>query len=158
MKMGELTTEQLQALEEAESVLENSYNPYSHFAVGACLVMKDGRRIPGTNVENAAYGSTICAERAAILRANAEGLRVCRGIAIIGRGKPTKAKSAAKITGPCGSCRQMLYELAEVGRNDPWVVLSTPSKRKVEVTTVRELLPYGFGPSNLPVDVSPWKK
>jgi hypothetical protein len=52
----------------------------------------------------------------------------------------------------------MLYELAEIGENDPWVVLSTPDRENVEVTSVRALLPYGFGPSNLPRDVSKWKK
>jgi hypothetical protein len=68
MKSDELTEEQRQALDDAESALENSYNPYSRFAVGACLVMANGCRITGANVENAAYGSTICAERSAIVR------------------------------------------------------------------------------------------
>jgi cytidine deaminase len=149
--------DQLQALDDAEAILKNSYNPYSHFAVGACVVMKGGQRFSGTNVENAAYGSTVCAERSALLRANAEGMRVFQGIAIIGRGTATKAKSRAKVTGPCGSCRQMLYEFAEVGGNDPWVVLSTRDRQKVSVTSVRELRPYGFGPSNLSLNVDAWK-
>jgi cytidine deaminase len=142
-----LTEEQRQALDAAEAVLERSYSPYSRFAVGACLVAEDGELVTGTNVENAAYGSTICAERAALVRANAEGRRAFRGIAIIGR----SAESAAEeqVTGPCGACRQMLFEFAELGGNDPWVVLSTSGRERVEITSVRELLPYGFGPANL---------
>jgi cytidine deaminase len=157
-----LTREQKRALDAAESILQHSYNPYSEFAVGACLVTDDGTLVAGTNVENAAYGSTICAERAAIMRANADGKRVIRGIAIIGKStavqvddEPTRSKP--KLVGPCGSCRQMLYELAEIGGNNPWVVLSTHDRRKLKVTTARRLLPYGFGPSNLPKDVSKWR-
>ena len=51
----------------------------------------------------------------------------------------------------------MLYEFAEVGGNDPGVVLSTRDRQKVSVTSVRELLPYGFGPSNLSLNVDAWK-
>lgn len=142
-----LTDEQNRALDAAEAALKRSYSPYSHFAVGACLVADEGELITGTNVENAAYGSTICAERSALVRANAEGRRAFRGIAIIGRGK--KRSSKPQLTGPCGACRQMLYEFAELGDNDPWVVLSTAGREQVEVTSVRALLPYGFGPSNL---------
>ncbi len=142
-----LTDEQTRALDAAEAVLAESYSPYSHFAVGACLVMADGELVEGTNVENAAYGSTICAERAALVRANAEGRRAFRGIAIIGRGPDSPAEP--ELTGPCGACRQMLYEFAELAGNDPWVVLSTPGREQVEVTSVRALLPFGFGPGNL---------
>jgi cytidine deaminase len=142
-----LTEEQTRALDAAEAVLQRSYSPYSRFAVGAALVAEDRELVTGTNVENAAYGSTICAERTALVRANAEGRRAFRGIAIVGRGAEPAA--AAKVTGPCGACRQMLYEFAELGGNDPWVVLSTPGREQVEVTSVRALLPYGFGPANL---------
>lgn len=142
-----LTDEQAQALEAAEAVLERSYSPYSGFSVGACLVSDDGELVTGTNVENAAYGSTICAERTALVRANAEGRRAFRGIAIIGRGQDPPAEPS--VTGPCGACRQMLYEFAELAGNDPWVVLSTPGREQLEVTSVRALLPFGFGPGNL---------
>jgi cytidine deaminase len=141
-----LTDEQTSALDAAEEVLKNSYSPYSGFAVGACLVTDGGELVAGTNVENAAYGSTICAERAALLRANAEGHREYRGIAVIASGQ---SNGEPRLTGPCGACRQMLFEFALVGGNDPWVVLSTPGREQVELTSVRALLPYGFGPGNL---------
>jgi cytidine deaminase len=151
----DLTGEQREALDEAGQILENSYNPYSRFAVGACLVMEDGELVAGANVENAAYGSAICAERAAVMRANAMGLRVLRGVAIAARGEG--GAGGSEVTGPCGSCRQVLYELAEIGRNDPWVVLSSPDGSRIELTTVRALLPFGFGPGNLGLDVDRWR-
>jgi len=95
---------QRRALDEASQVLENSYNPYSHFYVGACLVSADEQLISGTNFENSAYGSTICAERSAVLRANAMGIRHFRSIAIIARGEDF---DTTEVTGPCGSCRQV---------------------------------------------------
>jgi cytidine deaminase len=110
IKYDRLTSLQQQALEQALTVLDNAYNPYSGFSVGATLISADGRLITGTNFENAAYGSTICAERAAVLQANSMGVRHFTGIAIIARGKNRKATN--KVTAPCGSCRQVLWELA----------------------------------------------
>ncbi|MBV8080840.1 MAG: cytidine deaminase [Actinobacteria bacterium] len=143
-----LTEEQQAALDAAEGILARSYSPYSHFAVGACLVVADGTHVLGANVENAAYGSSICAERAALVRANAEGHRAFHGVAVIARG-PVDEEAAAKVTGPCGACRQILLEFADIGGNDPWVVLASPDKRTIEVTSVRALVPYPFGPANL---------
>lgn len=82
-----------------------SYVPYSHFPVGAALLCRDGAVFTGCNVENAAYGSTICAERTALLKAISEGHREdWQTIAIAGQGED--------YCWPCGSCRQMLYEFA----------------------------------------------
>jgi cytidine deaminase len=158
--LADLTAEQRSALDEAEAILAKSYSPYSRFAVGACLVMEDGERISGANVENAAYGSAICAERSAAMRANAEGKRAFRGVAVIARGEdaPADAPAEETIAGPCGSCRQVLYEFAEIGGNDPWVVLASSDKSAIVLTTVRGLLPYGFGPRNLQLDVERYRR
>jgi len=151
-----VTDDQKQALDAAIEALELSYNPYSGFAVGACLVMDGGTQVTGTNVENAAYGPTICAERSAVVRANAMGMRLFRGIAITGRMTATADEDADALTAPCGVCRQVLFEMTDLGGpgHDPWVVLGSPSKRNVEVTTIRALLPRAFGPSDLGVDLS----
>jgi cytidine deaminase len=153
--VAELTAEQNEALQAAIAALERSYNPYSGFAVGACLVMADGEQVAGANFENAAYGPTICAERSAVVRANAEGKRLFRGVAVTGR--PSKATNEEwdAITAPCGVCRQVLFELTDLGGpdHDPWVVLGSPSGRRIEVTTVRALLPLAFGPSDLGIDL-----
>lgn len=147
----ELSDLQRLALDEATQVLENSYNPYSHFYVGACLISQDGRLISGTNFENAAYGSCICAERAATLRANSMGVRRFIGIAINAWGAGFDTQ---EVTGPCGSCRQVLYEIAQVSGCDLEVILSTTKKDKIVITTIRELLPLAFGPVDLGIDIS----
>ena len=121
----------------AFSMLEHSYAPYSGFAVGAALLCADGSVFTGCNVENAACGSTICAERTALLKAVSEGHREdWQVMAIAGRGKD--------YCWPCGSCRQMLYEFAPdlkllVARGDGAFV----------TTSLSELLPHGFGPKSL---------
>lgn len=69
VKYEQLSQLQRDALDAASEVMENSYNPYSHFYVGATLIAQNEQLISGTNFENAAYGSTICAERSAVLRA-----------------------------------------------------------------------------------------
>jgi len=149
---------QRQALDAAARVMENAYNPYSHFYVGATLYgmhEKEGILVSGANVENAAYGSCICAERSAILRANAQGLRKFYGIAIIARGETFDTQ---EVTGPCGSCRQMLYELSQLSCCDLEIILSTTQKDKIVITTIRELLPLAFGPLDLGIDVARYQK
>ena len=121
----------------ASSMLERSYVPYSKFPVGAALLCRDGTVFTGCNVENAAYGSTICAERTALLKAVSEGhTDDWQAIAIAGRGED--------YCWPCGSCRQMLYEFAP----DLKVLVARGDGEFVE-TSLNELLPHGFGPKSL---------
>ncbi|MDO8515661.1 MAG: cytidine deaminase [bacterium] len=152
---GLLMDIQRKALDAALETLENSYNPYSHFYVGATLIADNGTLVSGTNFENAAYGSTICAERAAVLRANAMGLRKFNAIAIIDRGETF---DTTEVTGPCGSCRQVLYEIAQISGTDLEVILSTTKKDKIVVTTIKELLPLAFGPLDLGIDLTKYRK
>jgi cytidine deaminase len=93
------------ALEEAaRSAVQNSYSPYSGFAVGAALLTTDGIIVTGCNVENASYGLTLCAERVALVRAVAQGYRNFSALVLF---TPTPAP-----TPPCGACLQMLAEFA----------------------------------------------
>ena len=85
-------------LEEARRAAQAAYAPYSGFSVGAAVLARDGRVFPGANVENASYGLTLCAERAALARAAAEGLR------------PGEVAAVAATASPCGACRQWLAE------------------------------------------------
>jgi len=124
-------------VQKAFDMLECSYVPYSKFPVGAALLCKDGSLFTGCNVENAAYGSTICAERTALLKAVSEGHKGdWQAIAIAGRG--------ADYCWPCGSCRQMLYEFAPNLR-----VLVARGDGDFMTTTLSELMPHGFGPKSL---------
>ena len=124
-------------VELAFTMLERSYVPYSHFPVGVALECADGTVFTGCNVENAAYGSTICAERTALVKAVSEGHRddFVR-LAVVG--------DSADYCWPCGSCRQMLYEFAP----DLTVLVARGDHEFVKLP-LAELLPYGFGPKSL---------
>ena len=116
---------------------EFSYVPYSKFPVGAALLCADGTVFTGCNVENAAFGSTICAERTALLKAISEGHRDdWTAIAIAGRGED--------YCWPCGACRQMLYEFAPELR-----VLAARGDGDFQTVPLSRLLPHGFGPKSL---------
>ena len=95
----------LELLELARRAAEHSYSPYSHFPVGAALECTDGTVFTGCNVENAAYGDTICAERTAAVKAVSEGRRDFVRIAIWGNSR--------EYCYPCGSCRQFLQEFSK---------------------------------------------
>lgn len=146
---------QKRLLEAAEKIMPNSYNPYSNFFVGAALLTHDDKIVTGTNVENAAYGNCICAERVAILRANAMGYRRFKAIAVIGKGQDF---DTTKVTAPCGSCRQMLYEASQISGNDIEVIMSTTKKDKIIISSINELLPLAFGPADLGIDIKKYRK
>lgn len=146
----EISEEYKSLVNAAEAVLANSYNPYSKFFVGAAVLAEDGTIISGTNFENAAYGSTICAERAAILKANSMGYRKLKAIAIIGRGQDFEMP---EVISPCGSCRQVIYEVSELSNQSMDVLMSNSSKDKIVISSINQLLPMAFGPKDLGVDL-----
>ncbi len=124
----------------ARSAARHSYSPYSGFAVGAALRFADGRVVTGTNIENASYGLALCAETVAVSKAMAEGIRAgLEAVAVTGPGDDP-------IT-PCGRCRQVLNELAQLGANDPLVLCVGPSE--IRRMRLSELLPHAFGPASL---------
>ena len=124
-------------VERAFAMHRFSYVPYSNFPVGAALLCADGTVFTGCNVENAAFGSTICAERTALLKAVSEGRRTdWTAIAIAGRG--------ADYCWPCGACRQMLYEFAPGQR-----VIAARGDGAYQTADLSDLLPHGFGPESL---------
>ena len=123
-------------VELAFTMLDRSYAPYSHFPVGAALEGDDGTIYTGCNVENAAYGSCICAERTALVKAVSEGCRSFRRLAVVG--------NSADYCWPCGACRQMLYEFAP-----DLEILAANKDHQFFKYTLRQLLPCGFGPDTL---------
>ncbi len=129
-----MTDKDLVAL--ATQMQTRSYVPYSHFPVGAALQCSDGTVFTGCNVENAAYGSTICAERTALVKAISEGRTDFVAIAITGQG--------SDYCWPCGSCRQMLYEFAPDLK-----VIAARGDGDFQTVPLSQLLPYGFGPNSL---------
>lgn len=121
-------------IQKAIDMLEFSYAPYSGYPVGAALLGEDGKVYTGCNVENAAYGNTLCAERTALCKAVSEGARSFKAIAIASRGSAPF---------PCGACRQSLYEFA------PNLRVMVTWDGNVREAILSDLLPEGFGPSSL---------
>ena len=126
----------------AVAMLERAYVPYSHFPVGAALLCKDGTVFTGCNVENAAYGATICAERTAMVKAVSEGERDFAAIAIAGG---PEGGALLPVCAPCGVCRQALFEFGGPELN---VIMAKSPDDFIE-RSMDELLPFGFGPSNV---------
>lgn len=146
-----------------------AYAPYSRFYVGAAILAMDGRIFTGCNVENAAYGAGICAERTAVFKAVSEGalefdaIAVCGGSAGLDVALTNEINITAlmteetvqvqtpeivdelPITSPCGICRQALYEFG----GDDLKVLLVQNENKWTEMKLGELLKLGFGPKNL---------
>lgn len=137
-------------IDAAEKAMETAYAPYSHFYVGCAVLAKNGEIITGSNVENASYGLTICAERSAIFRANAMGIRLFEKLAVIARGETFDCQD---VTGPCGACRQVIYEFANGSKNDFDILSSTTHKDRIMIASIIDLLPASFGPADLEVNL-----
>ena len=131
-----ITKEEKQSLIDlANEARRRAYVPYSNYPVGAALRTKTGRLFTGVNVENAAYPTTICAERVAVFKAVSEGEREFEVIAVV----------TDNGGSPCGSCRQVL---AEFGL-DTIVLIADGHGRLIKQITVKELLPEAFTPKDL---------
>lgn len=130
----------------AREAARNAYAPYSHFSVGAALLMNDGSVVTGANVENASYGLSLCAETVAVATASASGrMREVVAVGIVGGLHGTGTDPVL----PCGRCRQVLNEAAELNRGDLAIYCSGASGGPIEEYRLRELLPHAFGPKAL---------
>ncbi|HNZ01082.1 MAG TPA: cytidine deaminase [Anaerolineaceae bacterium] len=128
--------ERQQLIETARQARRWAYAPYSQYAVGAAVLTASGRVYDGVNIENAAYPTGICAERVAVFKAVSEGEREFVAIAVV----------TSNAGSPCGSCRQVL---AEFGTGTIVYLADEEGNLQVE-TTVANLLPFSFGPGDLP--------
>ncbi len=124
-------------IELAVDAKEKSYSPYSNFRVGVALLTKDGKVFQGANIENAAYGLTICAERTAAFAAKLDGVEEFSAIAI--------TSDSNNYIPPCGSCRQVLLELC----GEELDVHITNGKGEVKLFKLKDLLPFSFNDKNL---------
>jgi cytidine deaminase len=131
-------TQRTDLIETAKKARLAAYAPYSKYNVGAALLTKSGKVYLGANIENAAYPTTICAERVAIFKAVTEGERDFTAIAVVTRDGGT----------PCGSCRQVLAEFAP----NTVVIVANEAGEVVRESPLHELLPGAFGPQNLNVN------
>lgn len=128
---------------EAKKARERAYAPYSNFQVGAALLTKSGKIYHGCNIENAAYTPANCAERTAFFRAVYDGEREFEKIAVVGGVKGT---AADELCAPCGVCRQVMMEFCDP---DTFQIILADGKGRYVRYSLKEMLPYGFGPHNL---------
>jgi cytidine deaminase len=115
---------------EARRVAEGAYAPFSKFRVGAVVVAADGTRYTGANVENSAYGSSICAEASAIAHAVGSGVRKIDTVAVA-------CIDAGEVGYPCGNCRQLMVEF-----DVDTVIVDSPDGPVIH--TLDQLVPFGF--------------
>lgn len=126
----------------AKKVSYNAYAPYSMFRVGAAVLLSNGQIVTGTNQENAAYPSGLCAERTALFYANTQYPEIAvEAIAIVGQ---SDGHFTEDICSPCGSCRQVLLEV-EHRFNHPVRVIMCGANKIYEVSSIQNLLPLSFG-------------
>ena len=124
-----------QLLEYARQASENSYSPYSKFRVGAAVLCEDNKVFCGTNIENASYGLSMCAERTAIFTAISNGCKSIKAVAIYSK--------KGDVT-PCGACRQVILEFSKTAD----VVYNT-GKDKLKIVKISSLLPNSFNEKTL---------
>lgn len=135
----------------AREAATRAHAPYSRFAVGAALLMSDGSLVTGANVENASYGLSLCAETVAIATASAAGrLREVVAVGVIGGTMDADGRATGTVpVSPCGRCRQVLNEAAQLGGRDLAVYCGAAEGDAVASYRLSELLPHAFGPADL---------
>ena len=140
-QLEELSADEQALIKKAIEATKNSYSPYSHFSVGAALLLENGEMVMGANQENAAYPSGLCAERSAVFAAQSTR-----------PDQPIKALAIAARTGgglmkqpivPCGACRQVVLEIEDRYKK-PVRILLYGTETVYVIDTVKDLLPLQF--------------
>ena len=144
---AELSETEKLLFEAAKKVRESAYAPYSHFKVGCAVLLENGEIVTGSNQENAAYPSGLCAERTTIYwtSANYPGVKMKKLFVI---GAPDSALTSVPIP-PCGSCRQSILEYEAVQGDNIEIYFSSLSGEIYKTSSVRDLLPFSFDSSFL---------
>ena len=138
----ELTPQEVKLIDEARRATYRSYAPYSHFSVGAAVELADGTIVCGSNQENAAYPSGLCAERTAVFYANSRYPdQPIRRICIVAR--DTKGQFLQRPISPCGACRQVLLEAEQRAKNAIEVLLYGTDSVYI-ISSIKDLLPLEF--------------
>lgn len=143
----ELSAEEQQLVEAAKKATTRSYAPYSHFHVGAAALLANGEIISGTNQENAAYPSGICAERTTLFYANSQHpQQAVKALAIAAR--TSEGHWTETPISPCGACRQVMTE-TENRFGKPMKVLLCSTREVFVIESAKDLLPVSFGSEDL---------
>lgn len=145
--VSELSSQDAMLIEQAASIRETAYAPYSKFRVGAALLLENGEIITGNNQENGAYPSGMCAERVAIWKAASEyPLVSVKKIAVSVR---SLIKKVTTPVAPCGACRQTLSEY-EINQKEPIEIIFMGEEGEIiKTASLSSLLPFSFDNSNV---------
>lgn len=145
-QMHELPQQLSELIQQAKAATQHSYSPYSHFAVGAAVLLEDGQIFSGANQENAAYPSGLCAERTTLFYANARCPKTpVVALAIAGFSNGCFTPSPVS---PCGACRQVMLETEDRFNHNIQVLLY--GEREIYLfQSAKDLLPYSFVSDNL---------
>lgn len=142
----ELSTEDQALIKAAKETTYKSYSPYSKFAVGAAALLSNGIVVTGSNQENAAYPSGLCAERTALFYANSQyPNETVKTLAVAAR---TEAGFIPMPIPPCGACRQVMLETEKRG-SQPMRILLYGNEAVYEIGNVGDLLPLSFDESSM---------
>ena len=140
--LSELSEQEQQLVANAKSSLKTAYAPYSGFLVGASVLLENGEIINGSNQENVAYPSGLCAERVALFYAGARYPDVkVKKIAV---SVHSKNFEVTEVVSPCGACRQVMAEYEEKQEEAIKVILHSPTDEVLIANTVEDLLPFMF--------------
>lgn len=144
----ELTTSQKNVVDAAKKTSINAYAPYSHFHVGAACLLDNGEIICGSNQENAAYPSGICAERTTLFYAMSKypSAKVLK-LAVVA--SDDQGNFTEDIAAPCGACRQVIFETECRSKGDIEILLPSKNEGIYVFQSIKDLLPFAFGPTNL---------
>ena len=146
-----MTDEARTLIDAARVAAAHAHAPYSRFAVGAAVLLTDGSIVTGANVENASYGLSLCAETVAIATVSATGrLREVVAIGVIGGMMDADGHARGDTpVRPCGRCRQVLNEAAQMGGRDLAVHCAGAEGDAIASYRLSTLLPDAFGPADL---------
>lgn len=123
-------------------IINKAYNPYSKFYVASAILTSDNKIFYGVNIETCAYTS-LCAERVAIGNAVSNGFYDFKKIFILAKSEYFEIK---KLSGPCGICRQVIFEFSELINRDIKILISDSRLKRILKTSIKEIHPISFGP------------
>lgn len=146
-EVDELTSADKSLLEHAKNAANRAYAPYSHFRVGAAVLLENGKIVTGNNQENAAYPSGLCAERVALFHASSlyPGIGV-KAIAITAQSEETDIDEPVT---PCGACRQVMVEYENISEGNTKVIMSGERGNIIIAPSVKSLIPLSFDGNHL---------
>ena len=145
-----MTIDRAALIAEAFEAARSAYAPYSRFAVGAAVLLADGRIVRGANFENASYGLSLCAETVALSAVNMAGaLAQVVAVGIVGGAIGPDGPEGSEPVRPCGRCRQILNEAAQLSGRGLDIFCGSADGSVVERHRLSDLLPHAFGPADL---------